>query len=345
MLLRRHRSASSNTREQRSTHSSFGPIKTEKIARRDAIPTIFVLLFVLFTFSWYALIASSHALLTLTGVLAHGFSNVLAVFSPQAATPVGIAVSEYSPMRQITLYLSYIAEFFVVLGCVGLLRKPRMMAFTDGYFSLVCANFAFVLAGLAMPLLFQFNTLRAFQIALIVLAPLFVVGGLIFFSAVTRIAGTSFAKKQRKASLTALSIFLALFLLFNSGWVYTVTNDNPTQFALNSHADAPRFSDQEVLAAQWVDSGKVNGTVLYGDEFGRLLLSSFSGPQNTQVFYTYTAITRGENDIILFRSTNLKGTITMTAGQASLTNSSFYRKSIANSNRVYDNGAARAFHP
>ena len=345
MLLRGHRIAFSNTREPRSTHSSFGPIKTEQIARNNAIPTILVLLFVVVTFSWYAFIASSHTLLTLTGVLAHGFSNVLAVFSPQAATPAGIAVSEYSPMRQITLYLSYLAEFFVVLGFVGLFRKPREMTFTDGYFSLVCANFAFVLVGVAMPLLFQFNTLRAYQIALIVLAPLFVVGGLIFFRAVTRIAGTSFAKKQQKASLTALSIFLALFLLFNSGWIYTVTNDNPTQFALNSHADAPRFSGQEVLAAQWVDSGKLNGTALYGDEFGRLLLSSFSGPQNTQVFNTYTAVARGENGIILFRSTNLEGTITMTDGQASLTNSSFYQNSVANSNLVYDNGAARAYHP
>ena len=248
-------------------------------------------------------------------------------------------------MRQVTLYLSSIAEFFVVLGFVGLLRKPREMAFTDGYFSLICANFAVVLVGIAMPLLFQYNTLRAYQIALIVLAPLFVVGGLIFFRAVTRIAGTSFAKKQQKASLTALSIFLALFLLFNSGWVYTVTNDNPTQFELNNYVDAPRFSDQEVLAAQWVDSGKVNGTVLYGDEFGRLLLSSSSGPQDTQVFQTFTTIARGENSIILFRSTNLKGTITMTAGQASLTNSSFYQNSIAKSNLVYDNGAARAYHP
>jgi uncharacterized membrane protein len=176
-----------------------------------------------------------------------------------------------------------------------------------------------------------------------VMSPLFVIGGMIFFKAVARVAKLPFTKKWKKASLTVLSLFLTSFLLFNSGWIYTITNDNPTQFALNSHIDAPRFSDQEVLAAQWMVGSKGDRTELYGDEYGHLPFLSLVGQSLT--FYPYTTFARGADVIILLRSTNLAGKITIQTGYASLNDSLFYQKSLVNSNLVYDNGGARAYHP
>jgi uncharacterized membrane protein len=334
------------TREHRRSRSLLNSIKLDQIAGSNAIPIVFVLLFIVLAFSWYTFTASSAPLFKFADVLRHGFSNLLAIFSAPQATPIGIATTPASSaMREITLYLSEIAEFFIVVGFVRLIQKPRERSFTKGYFSLICANFAVLLVGIALPLLFQWDTLRAYQIALIVLAPLFVIGAMVFFGAVARIARLPFTKKTEKACLTILAIFLAIFLLFNSGWIYAITNDNPTQFALSSQIDAPRFNEQEVLAAQWMESSRLNGTVLYGDDFGTLLLDSVAGPQNPQTFYSYTTFASNTDALILFRSTNLDGRITMSTGYASMNDSLFYQNSIVKSNLVYDNGRAQVYHP
>jgi uncharacterized membrane protein len=340
------------TTEPRTTRGSFDEVNLNQTTTRGAISAIFVLLLIVLAFSWYAYTGSSAPLVRFSETLTHGFSSIFDIFSTQPGTIAGTAVSAYSPMREITEYLSFVAEFFIVLGFVALIRKTKEMTFTKEYFGLICANFAVVLIGLAIPLLFQYETYRAYQIALIVLAPLFAVGGVFFFQGVTRIAGLPFTRKWEKASLTALSVFLAIFLLFNSGWIYTITNDNPTQYALNSHIDAPRFSDQEVLAAQWVINSRNNSTRLYGDQYGWLLLNSYS-QADINIFQPYSTFARGYDAIILFRSTNIEGRMTPQAYSSSalgysslnLNDTTFYQSSIINSSLIYDNGGARAFHP
>jgi uncharacterized membrane protein len=340
------------TSVSRSARGSFEEVKLNQPAKRGAISATFVLLFIILAFSWYAYTANSTPLVAFTYSLTHGFSSVFNIFSSQPGTITGTAVSVSSPMRQITLYLSFVAEFFVVLGFVALIRKRKAMTFTEVYFGLICASFAIVLIGFAIPLLFQYETIRAYQIALIVLAPLFVVGGMYFFQGVTGIARLAFTKKREKAAFTALSVFLAIFLLFNSGWIYTITNDNPTQYALNSQVDAPRFSDQEVAAAQWIVNAKINSTELYGDQYGWLLLNSYS-QGDINLFTPSSAFARGADSIILFRSTNIEGRMidqsytysSSVPEYTSLNGTAFYESSIVNSNLIYDNGAARAYHP
>jgi uncharacterized membrane protein len=327
-------------------------IKSDQTKRRDAIPIVFVVLFIVLALLWYLSVGGSHVIGTVASVLSHGFSNVPDIFSPQIATPAGAVLLATSLMREITLCLSLIAGFFVVLGFLALIRRPREVPFTREYFSLICANVAVMAIGFVIPLLFQWNTLRAYQIALIALAPLFVIGGMVVFKAISRIARQPFTNKWEKRSLTALSLFLAIFLLFNSGWMYTITNDNSTQYALNSRADAPRFSDQEMLAAKWIVSSKLSETWVAGDEYGWLSFFALTGKENTTSFTQWRLTddaSHGKEVIVLFRRTNLEGSLAQVSSSASVVDISlndtyFYRSEIVNANLIYDNGAARAYH-
>jgi len=325
-------------------------IKSDQTKRRDAIPIVVIVSFIVLALLWYLSVGSSHVFDTVTSVLSHGFSNIPNIFSLQAGTPAGAVLLATSPMRELTLWLSLIAGFLVVLGFLALIRRPREMPFTQGYFSLICANVAVIAIGFVIPLLFQYNTLRAYQIVLIVLAPLFVIGGMVFFKAITRIARVPFTKKWEKRSLAALSLFLAIFLLFNSGWIYTITNDNPTQYALNSRADAPRFSDQEMLAAKWIVSSKLSGTWVAGDDYGWLPFLALTGPEHVVSLTQYgwkNDVQPGKEVILLFRTANLEGRLadsTSPVGDISLNDSSFYRETFINSSLIYDSGAARAYY-
>jgi uncharacterized membrane protein len=329
--------------------ASGGLQKTTKSdkTRRSAIPIVFVLLFIVLASSWYLIVGGSHVIGTLTSALSHGFSNVTNIFSPQWSTPLGTLLATASPMREITLILSVIAGFLVLLGFIALIWKPREMPFKKAYFVLICANVAVVALGFAIPLLFQYNTLRAYQIALIVLAPLFVIGGMVFFRAITRVARLPFTKKWEKRSLTALSLFLAVFLLFNSGWIYTITNDNPTQYALNAHADAPRFSDQEMLAAKWAVTKRLPTSWVAGDAYGSLLFFALTGGHQVMAFdqWGWGTTPSGKEVIVLLRSANLEGRLAITGltDDRSLNDSWPYRATI-NSSVIYDNGAARAHY-
>jgi len=324
--------------------------KSDKTKWSKAIPIVFVLLFIVVALSWYLSIANSHVISTVAQVLNHGFSDIPNIFSVQAGTPIGSVLLATSPAREITLYLSVIAGVLVVLGFFALIRKPREVPFTQGYFILICANVAVMALGFVIPLLFQYNTLRAYQIALIVLAPLFVIGGTVFFRAVTRIARRPFTKNWEKRSLTALALFLAVFLLFNSGWVYAITNDNPTQYALNSRADGPRFSEREMLAATWIVSSKLCETKVGGDEYGWLPLFALHGPESIISFTQFgwrNDEGPGKDAVLLFRSANREGTLALAdqpVKEVSLNNTLFVQKLIANSSLIYDNGAASAYH-
>jgi len=324
--------------------------KSDQTKRSAAIPIVLVLLFIVLALSWYLSVASSHAIGTVASVLSHGFSNVANIFSLQAGTPLGAVLLATTPMREITLCLSLIAGLLIVLGFLALIRKPRDMPFTQEYFLLICANVAVIAIGFLLPLLFQWNTLRVYEVALIVLAPLFVLGGTAFFKAITRVAGVPFTTKWEKRSLTALSLFLAIFLLFNSGWVYTITNEYPTQYALNSQIDAPRFSYQEMLAAKWIVGSKLCETWVAGDEYGWLPLFALTGQVRTTNFEPWgwrSGALPGNEVIVLFRGGNLEGRLADSSsptGYTSLNDSFFYRETIVNASLIYDNGGARAYH-
>ena len=94
------------------------------------------------------------------------------------------------------------------------------------------------------------------------------------FRMVNRVVKKSWTDQIVRSSLRVLSVFFAVFLLFNSGWVYEVAKDNPSSIALNSTIDYPRFNEQEFLGAKWLTDLRGDKRI-YADAYRWLLLGSF----------------------------------------------------------------------
>ncbi len=76
------------------------------------------------------------------------------------------------------------------------------------------------------------NTTRVYQIALIFLAPFFVLGWVNVFKAVGKLTKRSMSGTVSVA-IALLSIFLVLYLIFNTGLIFEVAKDVPMSYSLD----------------------------------------------------------------------------------------------------------------
>ena len=269
-------------------HSKFGrkkekpagnpiPLKVED----KTISSTFVLLFITFTLTWYMYVSSSSAFNAIVGIGDHIASSIFTDFLNQkAAEGLRIITMETaSPLHSVLKYLHLITQFFIAVGTLALLLKRKEMKFEKEYAAFAAVNFAICFGAIAVPYFASsLATTRLYHITLFFLAPFCVIGGVAFFRTMSKVVRASWTDQRVKSSLKVLSVFLAIFLLFNTGFVYEVAKDNPGSISLNSTIDYPRFNDQEVLGARWICNVKSDNSI-YADEYRRLLISSFAWGQ------------------------------------------------------------------
>ena len=116
------------------------------------------------------------------------------------------------------------------------------------------------------------NTSRLYEISLIFLSPFCVVGGLTIFKIITKILKVNW---KNKTFFNIFSIFLVIFLFFNVGFVFQVTNDVPTSIALSNNFYYPIFNEnQEIQGANWLYDS-TNRENIYADNYMTLLFNDF----------------------------------------------------------------------
>jgi uncharacterized membrane protein len=129
------------------------------------------------------------------------------------------------------------------------------------------------------------NTSRVYQIALILLSPFCVIGASLIISATLNRIPNLNSKDVNIFTLRMLSIFFAIFLLFNTGWIYEVMGDSPTSYALNNTVDFPMFNEQDVAGRDWlhqVNDIKPNNGYIYADFYRWLLFLNCFGREYIQ---------------------------------------------------------------
>ena len=264
-------------------HSKFGR-KNEKFADNPNSPKInrtisptFVLLFITFTLAWYMYVSSSSAFNAIVNIGDHIASTIFTDFlNPEAAEGLRIILGEtVSPLHGVLKYLHLLSQFFIFVGVIILMLKREGMKFEKEYTAFAVVNFVICFGGIALPYFASaLNTPRLYHITLIFLAPFCVIGSITVFKIISRMAKASWTDQRVRSSLEVLSIFLVIFSLFNSGWVYEVAKDNPTSTSLNSTIDSPCFNDQEILGAKWLHGVK-GDKLVYADAYRWLLLGGF----------------------------------------------------------------------
>ena len=211
------------------------------------------------------------------------------------------------------------------------------------------------------------NTTRIYHIALITLAPFYILGGeAIWLGASSlwqklrrRIEASEFAEdSQGYLKFVALAVLIPYFL-FTSGFIYEVTGqevtdrvDTPYSIALSSHRLdlAGVFYWQDGAAAKWLTQRAGDETNVYCDSHTRrpLLIHEFQGHF---IHLPRDASELQEDSYIYFTAWNLhKGEVTFAIAPGLRKHISFADipgliTVIEGKNRIYTNGGAQILAP
>ncbi len=321
-------------------------IPSFRLSRDRAISSTFVILFLTFALSWYMYIASSHAFNVIVNVGNHIISNIYTDFlSPEASQALNIVVSgTVSPLHEATKILHHITQIFIIVGVIGsVFMQNYRNRFNKEYLAFSLLFFTGYFAILAFPYS-GFGTTRLYHLSLIFLAPFCVIGGITVFKVVSKIVKVSWTDQRVRSSLRALSIFFAIFLLFNSGWVYEVAKDHPSSIALNNTIDYPRFNDREVSGAKWLH--RARGDVpIYADAYRWLLLIDSEG-YPYQWFTSFDKVQNKRDSYIYLGSFNVIESKVLTVQRKGVRGIREYidmTDLIKGRNRIYDNRGAQVY--
>ncbi len=261
-----------------------------------------VFLFMIMGLSWYMFVSSSSSFTTLVSfgnnVISSIFIDILNPTSNQALS--SLSRDEISVLNDILKYLYYISMFFILVGVADTVVKIWLKKYEYNYiyalFSISC--FIILLLSVTMPNVNHMGINRVYHILLFILSPVFIIGGLKTFELIN-IKGSK--------TINLLTIFISIFLLFNSGFVNEILNDNPKSISLSPYIDSTRFNQMEAFGATWISNYSLCNSTLYGDEYATKTLASFIHLQcQDTVLYSFKIReTLNNNSYVFLRSWNI----------------------------------------
>ena len=269
-------------------------IKDNLNIKNKAISPNFVLLFIIFTLTWYIYISNSLAFNALVNIGDHIANTIFTDFlSPKSSRGAYMMTKEMpSPLYNIYKIIHLVVQFFIVIGILKeLLQLQRRETKFEGeylvfsvYWLMICIA-AIAVSGFAV-----MNPNRLYHLSLIILAPFSVIGGITIFEMITKIffkiAGMN---KSMKHSLNVLSVFLVIFLLFNTSFIFEIANDHPYSVSVSQESikkgdikDKGEFlyfkliSIYDVYSSKWLSKNmdqdkKIYATVGHGEGRGVLM--------------------------------------------------------------------------
>lgn len=308
----------------------------------------FVSLSFIIIFSWYIYISNANTfntfVLTFRNIVTH---TIISLFNPTDVQGLDILTSKTgSLLHEITKYLHIISQVFITIGIIALLLKQSKikMKFENEYIIFSELNYVLLLAGIVVPLFASsLNTTRLYQISLIFLAPFFVIGGLILFNSINNSIRVFRDNQVVVNPFKLLSVFLSIYLLFNSGWVYELANDDCRSISLNIMADGPHYNDREITGAKWLNSVKVSDS-FSADEYRHLLLM---GLLRTFEFHPLSDDFSGKDLYLYVGTFNImknEVVVHITKGEIHTRELVSLEHLIFNINKVYDNGGSHVYY-
>jgi uncharacterized membrane protein len=266
--------------------TKFSRYKSEKLTgnpnslkiESGTISSTFVLLFITFTLTWYMYVSSSSVFNAIVTIGDHIASSIFTDFlNPETVQGLEMMTAQpaHGLLHEVCRIINYLNQIFIIIGCITLLLIYRELKFETEYAAFSMVNLAILFSAVSVPFFASsLNMTRVYHIALIFLAPFCVIGGITVLRMLSKVVRVIWTNKSVRISLKVLSVYLVIFLLYQIGFVFGVAEGNFHSISLNSTIDYPRFNDQEVSGAKWLNNVKVNNPI-YADAFRCLLLGSF----------------------------------------------------------------------
>lgn len=260
----------------------FCPVLTGKGVRMISVS--FVLLFCALILIWYLFTSEASALRAAAEIGENVLSSLQdELFAADASQGLHIILSTTeTPLHELYKIIQLISQGLIALGLISIpLFAFLKSKFSKDYYALSIMFLGLCVAGIALPYFSSaLNTSRLYQISLIFISPFLVFGAMVIVGLITR----PFTKMRSGMAILwgrpLIALFLAIFLLFNTGFIFEATDDGPTSPALSELKEYPIFSEPEVVGASWLvamtDDLKRTDRYLYGDSTSWLVVRGFA---------------------------------------------------------------------
>lgn len=317
--------------------------------------TNFILLSIVCALAWYIYISAGEVFYGVTYMGSHIISSLGDLLDPEKSHAFFLITAGYSGLHGITKVFHLVAQFFIVIGILDLTFGHKRLKFHREFVALSITSLILLVAFIVLPYLSgMMSTDRIYHATLIFLAPFCITGGIVVFNLMTRwlkILKVRF--RPRDCSLTMLSIFLAIYFIFSSGFAYYIANDKPTSFALSNDIYPPHwvYSEAEFIGAEWLVDN-VNDSQIYAGHYERYMLYEFIYRWEMELFepdtdevpmgsYLYLGQTNTKYGEIVELDESLANFF-LTKPQK-LKDSRFYTGIVLQSSKIYTNGDADVY--
>jgi uncharacterized membrane protein len=268
--------------------AKFSRFKGEKLAtnpisskiERRTIGLDHVMLFIVFAFTWYMYVSGSGVFNTVVSAVSDIVSNAFTEFlNPAASQGLSMLLGQPNPglLHLVNTIILYLTQVFIVVGVLALFFERKELKFEKDYTAFSILSLVILFAGILVPFFtISVNMERLYYIALIVLAPFCVIGGLTAFRVASRVGKVSWTNERARQWLKILSVYFVIFFLFQTGFVWEVTEGYSQSISLSQegikkygtleekamlyNALTPK---QEVFSARWLSVNRNAKELIY----------------------------------------------------------------------------------
>lgn len=317
----------------------------EKKQNHLIITSFFLSLFILFILIWYLYTSNSSIFQSFMDIWQSIISNLYSFMDPTNTQGLSLVVQTQTTLiKNIHKYLYLFSEFLIFIGVLSLLLGMDGMKFKEEYKALSIASLIILIAGIVLPLFSsQMNTSRLYHIALIFLAPFCILGIIKSMEILKILFKVDFSKHSL---FKAISIFLIIFLFFDTGLMYQILDPaQTTSIALNPSYDFPKFNQKEVTAGNWLSNTKYDYPVYADKNRASVLRSMMSVIEIPYYFdlvnnqsYIFLGTWNVEKDQILVYNM---------IGSNIIINETYFSpiNILKGRSKIYDNGGAEIYSP
>ncbi len=257
-----------------------------KLPANHTLTFTFLGIFACFLFFWYIYTSGSITLSSISYLLYKMINGILTEFlNPEHVQGFNYIVQgTSSPLYELKKYMQLMFQAFIVVGLVFVVLQSfsalrRKYRFSMEYVILSFVNLLICIFSITLPYFASsLNTSRVYQITLIILSPMCVIGGMELIKAIASPLKLLKARIGAEQPVKIMAIVLVIYLFFNAGLVFNVLNDHPISVALsksqiNSYSlydravlyDPLNTFEQDYYAATWLDRYRLDGSMVYSD--------------------------------------------------------------------------------
>jgi len=253
--------------------------KTSSVRRKNNIKGV-ALFFAIFAISWYLFATSSSTFNKGVRVADNIVGNIGEMFNPAVSQPLGVVTRQFAFLQTIERDILLLAFLFIAVGLIATLLDRKETKFTDEFTGFSCGAFLFLIGATILPFVAsQLNNDRIISLTLLFLAPFCIIGLMrllmLFGNSVKTLTKRLAApKSKRTGACLVVSIFLLVWILFNSAFIYELF-DQPKvgTFALDTNVEFYRLNDKELANAAWLQNYRQNNSTVFADNYKAVSVS------------------------------------------------------------------------